>query len=266
VAEPQDVVSALIAEGLDLDRLVAGLDESQWALPTPAEGWSVAHQIAHLAMVFQMATMSTTAPAAFTDFLGGIGPDFNGAVQQGLLPFLADGPEKLLSRWRELRSSAERGLAALEPGTVVPWLVRPIPAAVLAAAGTMELFAHGQDVADALGVRRQYTDRLRHVAGFAVLTWDFGYQARGLTPPETEFGYDLTSPSGELWQFGPAEAEQRISGPAVDYCLLYTRRRHREDLAVVATGADADQWLNLAQAYRGPAGPGRTPGQFDALG
>jgi hypothetical protein len=33
----------------------------------------------------------------------------------------------------------------------------------------------------------------------------------------------------------------------------------------VATGADADQWLDIAQAYRGPAGEGRRPGQFADL-
>jgi len=36
-------------------------------------------------------------------------------------------------------------------------------------------------------------------------------------------------------------------------------------LALAATGPLADQWLDLAQAYRGPAGPGRSPGQFAAL-
>jgi hypothetical protein len=53
-----------------------------------------------------------------------------------------------------------------------------------------------------------------------------------------------------------------VSGPAEDFCLLVTRRRHRKDLSVVASGAEAERWLDIAQAYRGPAGAGRTPGQF----
>jgi uncharacterized protein (TIGR03084 family) len=97
-----------------------------------------------------------------------------------------------------------------------------------------------------------------------VRTWDFGYQARGLTVPDKEFRFELTAVSGELWVFGPADAAQRITGPAVDFCLLVTRRRHRADLSLAAVGAEADRWLDIAQAYRGPAGPGRLPGQFAA--
>jgi uncharacterized protein (TIGR03084 family) len=126
----------------------------------------------------------------------------------------------------------------------------------------MELFAHGQDIADTVGAQREITDRIGHLAWFAARNRDFGSQVRGLTPPEAQFRYELTAPSGEAWEFGPANAEQRITGPAVDFCLLVTRRRHRDDLAVRATGADADGWLDIAQAYRGSPGTGRQPGQF----
>ena len=135
---------------------------------------------------------------------------------------------------------------------------------VLACAGMMEMFAHGQDVADALGVTRTYTDRLFYLALFVTLTWDFGYQSRGETAPDVQFRYELTAPSGEVWEFGPPDAEQRITGPAADFCLLATRRRHRDDLDVKAVGADAEHWLDIAQCYRGPAGEGRRPGQFRA--
>ena len=127
---------------------------------------------------------------------------------------------------------------------------RPLPAPVLAAAGMMELFGHSQDIADALGVRPARTDRIGFLVGFAVRVWDFGYLARGQQAPEVEFRFELTAASGARWEFGPADAAQRISGPAEDFCLLVT--------------ADADHWLDIAQAYRGPAGEGRSPGQFTA--
>jgi len=148
----------------------------------------------------------------------------------------------------------------------VPWLARPLPAGILASAGIMELFAHGQDIADTVGARREYTDRIWHLTAFAVRTWDFGYLARGLTPPEQEFRFVLTSPSGELWEFGPPDSAQRVTGSAVDFCLLTTRRRHHADLALVAEGAEADNWMNIAQCYRGSPGEGRSPGQFAATG
>ena len=60
-----------------------------------------------------------------------------------------------------------------------------------------------------------------------------------------------------MWTWGPADAAQTVSGPALDFCLLVTQRRNRADLALRATGADADRWLDIAQAFAGPPGPGR---------
>ncbi|MBE1487525.1 TIGR03084 family metal-binding protein [Plantactinospora soyae] len=256
------VVLDLVAEGDELDRMVGKLDASEWALPTPAPGWTIAHQIAHLAATFRMAALAVASPDRFSAMTARLGGDFDANVANALAEFLAEPPDVLLTRWRAERARAEQALAAVPPDLVVPWLVRPLPVAVLASAGLMELFGHGQDITDALGVRREYTDRVGHLVAFAVRTWDFGYQARGLATPDVEFRFELTAPSGTVWTFGPADSENRITGPAVDFCLLVTRRRHRDDLGLTATGVDADRWLDIAQAYRGPAGPGRRPGQF----
>ncbi|WP_338013491.1 hypothetical protein [Saccharothrix sp. ALI-22-I] len=94
--------------------------------------------------------------------------------------------------------------------------------------------------------------------------WDFGYHARGLTPPATGFRFEITGPSGAVWTFDPLGSEQRVTGPAEGFCLLVTRRRHHADLKVTAVGSEAEHWLEIAQAYRGSAGPGRRPGQFAA--
>jgi uncharacterized protein (TIGR03084 family) len=257
-----DAFAALAADGDDVDRLVADLDDPQWRIDTPAVGWTIKHQIAHLTAVYHMAGLAASDPTAFQAMGARLGPDFNANVQAALSQYLSDPPRDLLAHWRTERATTEKALAAVPPGQLLPWLVRPLPAPVLAAAGMMELFGHGQDIADALGVKRERTDRLRFLCEFATRTWDFGYQARGLTPPDVEFGYTLTAPSGASWELGPPDATQRITGPAVDFCLLVTRRRHRADLGVRATGPDAERWLDLAQAYRGPAGPGRSPGQF----
>ncbi|MDA3646995.1 TIGR03084 family metal-binding protein [Saccharopolyspora indica] len=259
----QGVIDDLTAEATEVDRLVADLTEEQWELPTPAPGWSIKHQIGHLAFIFQIAGMAAARPDDFramaeqTNRTG-----FDSAVNAVLENYVHDPSEVLLARWRDERDTGIKALAAVSPDQVVPWLVNPLPPVVLGCAGMMELFAHGQDVADALGVRVPRTDRIRNLVGFAVRTWEFGYQSRGLTPPDVEFGFDLVGPSGARWTFGPEDAEQRITGSAEDFCLLVTRRRHRDDLAVSAVGADAEHWLDIAQAYRGPAGPGREPGQF----
>ncbi|WP_433042350.1 TIGR03084 family metal-binding protein [Dactylosporangium sp. CS-033363] len=258
----QNVIAALAADGADVDRLVADLPADQWTRPTPAPRWTVAHQVAHLAATFRMAAMAAGQPDAFRQLLAHLNEDFSGNVERAMAPYLAEEPAMLLRRFREERIAAETALTAVPEGQVVPWLVRPIPAPVLAMAGMMELFGHGQDIADGLGVTRSHSDRLRYLCEFAVRVWDFGYISRGLATPEVSLGFDLIAPSGAPWQLGAADATERISGPAVDFCLLVTRRRHRDDLALEATGAVAEGWLDIAQAYRGPAGEGRRPGQF----
>jgi len=132
----------------------------------------------------------------------------------------------------------------------------------MATARLMETWAHGQDVADALGVTREPAMRLRSVAHIGVRTRNFAYSVRGKTPPAEEFRVELTAPDGSLWTWGPADAAQRVTGPAVDFCLLVTQRRHPDDLAVRAQGQDAAEWLTIAQAFAGPTGAGREAGQF----
>jgi hypothetical protein len=38
---------------------------------------------------------------------------------------------------------------------------------------------------------------------------------------------------------------------------VVTQRRHPDDTGLVVTGPVAQQWISIAQAFAGPAGPGR---------
>ena len=165
----------------------------------------------------------------------------------------------LLTGWRIGRAALGRALTTVPEGRKLPWFGPPMSAASMATARLMETWAHGQDVADALGVTRTPTARLRHVAHLGVRTRDFAYQLNDRRVPAEPFRIDLIGPGGELWAWGPADAAQRVTGPALDFCLLVTQRRHRSELAVHAEGADAAEWLGIAQAFAGPPGPGRQP-------
>ncbi len=259
----QNVIRDLTTDGEQVDALVSDLDDAGWDRPTPAPGWTVRHQIAHLAFIFKIAGLAASEPQKFGELAKATkAVGFDAAVNAALNDYLGDPNEVLLSRWRAERDAGIKALAAVPADQFVPWLVNPLPPAILASAGMMEVFGHGQDIADALGVKPSRTDSLGHLVGFAARVRDFGYEARGLTPPEQEFRFEITSPSGKLWAFGPEDSPQRISGGAEDFCLLVTRRRHRDDLDLRAEGELADHWLDIAQAYRGPAGEGRKPGQF----
>lgn len=262
IVAPLTPIAALTAECDALDEMLTGLGPQDWNRQTPAPGWTISHQVAHLAATFALAGLAAEDAAAFKARLAGLSQQFDTSVRQVMQPYLDEPPIVLMQRWQAERAYASTALASVAEDQLVPWLVNPLPAGVLAMAGMMEVFAHGQDVADTLGLRPERTDRIRFLVEFAVRTWTFGYLAREEPVPQTEFRFELASPSGQLWQLGPADATNTISGSAADFCLLVTRRRHRADLDLIATGEQADHWLDIAQCYRGPAGPGRRAGQF----
>jgi uncharacterized protein (TIGR03084 family) len=251
------MLADLRAEGDDLDALVAGLPAAGWATDTPAEGWTIAHQIAHWAWTDEQAIVAATDAGAFDGLLKEASADPGGYVERGAIDGAAEEPAVLLARWRSGRRRMVDVLAAVPTGTKLRWFGPPMSVASMATARLMETWAHGQDVADALGAERVPAARLRHVAHIGVRTRDFAFHGHGLTPPDTEFRVVLTAPDGQEWAWGPADAAQTVTGPALDFCLLVTQRRNRADLALTVVGAEADSWLDIAQAFAGPPGSGR---------
>lgn len=256
------VLDDLRAESDDLDRIVSSLDDEQWALDTPAEGWTIAHQVAHLAWTDEQATVAAEDPDEFVNRLKIAAEDPMGFVDSAAAEGAERPPAELLADWRAGRARLEEALLAVPAGGKIQWFGPPMSAASMATARIMETWAHGQDVADALGTTREPTERLRHVAHIGVRARDFAYLVHQLAPPAERFRVELTGPGGGSWTWGPEDAEQRVTGNGVDFCLLVTQRRHRDDCDLLATGADADEWLNIAQAFAGPAGNGRKAGQF----
>lgn len=258
-----NLLADLTDECADLDALVAPLSVADWARPTPAAGWTIAHQIAHLAWTDHVALLAATDAEAFYATVTGA-PDVTRLVDAGVDEFLAP-PADLLARWRAGRAALVDALGAVPAGEKLPWYGTRMSASSMATARMMETWAHGADVADALGVVRPATDRLRHVAHLGVRTLGHGFIAHGRAAPASPVRVELAAPGGDTWVWGPADAVDRVSGPALDFCLLVTQRRHRADLALRPTGPVADEWLDVAQAFAGPPGDGRTPAGGDGV-
>lgn len=245
-----DVLDDLRVESEELDDLVAPLDD--WSVPTPAAGWTIAHQVAHLAWTDRMSLVAVRDPDGFTAGLAAYDEHtVDKAAAEG-----AEHPD-LLARWRAGREQLAEALRAVPAGEKLVWFGPRMSPTSMATARLMETWAHGQDVADALGVVRAPSERLRHVAHIGARTIAFAFLVNNLAPPADPVRVELTAPSGELWTWGPEEAEDRITGRALDFCLLVTQRRHRDDLDVTAVGPVAQEWLPIAQAFAGPPGTGR---------
>lgn len=253
----EQIVDDLRAESDALDALVAPLSAEQWSQPTPAAGWTIAHQIAHLLWTDRVALTSITDEAEFGRLLTTAMADPAGFVDRAAEELAATPPPQLLADWRTTRAELHAALRTVPAGRKLLWFGPPMSAMSMATARLMETWAHGLDVADALGVRVPPSPRLRSIAHLGVRTRDFAFTVHGLTPPAEPFLVELTAPGGDVWSWGPADAAQRVTGPALDFCYLVTQRRARSELDLTAVGADAQRWLQIAQAFAGPPGEGR---------
>jgi uncharacterized protein (TIGR03084 family) len=245
----------LAAESAVTRALVAGLDEAGWHTPTPAAGWDIADQISHLAYFDEVTVRSAVHPAEFEAELAATPEDVD---PDAIAARFRDRTGAQLLAWFDTaRADLLNTFKNLDPRARLPWFGPPMSAASSLTARIMETWAHTQDIADALGVTREPTSRLRHVAHIGVGARAFSYAVHGLALPQAQVRVELTGPDGDLWTWGPAEAENRVTGPALDFCLLVTQRRHRDDLALVIDGPAAAEWMSIAQAFAGAAGTGR---------
>ncbi|WP_280715676.1 TIGR03084 family metal-binding protein [Kitasatospora sp. MAP5-34] len=258
MADLTPLLDDLRAESADLDALVADLDLAGLATPTPAPGWTIAHQLAHLAWTDQWSLLAAREPDKFPDAMREAFTAGSDPIEDGAAEGVGEAPAALLGRWRAGRADLLDALRAAAAADLrLPWFGPPMKAASMATARIMETWAHGQDVADALGVARVPTARIRQVAHLGVRTMGFAFALHGLALPEAPVRVELTGPAGEAWTWGPEDAADRVSGPALDFCLLVTQRRALDALALHAEGEAALAWLPIAQAFAGPPGAGR---------
>lgn len=244
------LLADLRAETSDLEALLDGAD---WELLTPAEGWAIRDQVSHLAWFDEAAVRAVTDPASLRE---GVSESF---VDDLVAEARALPAAEVHAWFRTARARMLELFATLDPRQRVPWYGPPMSAASFVTARLMETWAHGQDVADALGVVRTPTARLRHVATLGVRAMPYGFAVRGRPVPSDPVRVELTMPDGSPWTAGAPEARDVVLGPMLDFCLLVTQRRHLDDLRLEVTGESARAWMEIAQAFAGPPGKGRAP-------
>ena len=254
MTDARELAADLRAEQEALDEVVADLADEQWHLPTPSPGWTVADQIGHLTYFDGTAATAITDPDAFRASVARLleaGEDMEAQTLHRHLP-----PRSLLGAWRANRATLHEATGRLEQGVRVPWYGPSMSAKSFLTARLMECWAHGQDVVDSVGARRPASDRLRHIAQLGFITRGWTYANRGVEAPGATIRLELAGPSGDTWRFGPDDADEVVTGPALDFCLVVTQRRHVDDTSLVAPGTASRDWLEKAQAFAGPATDG----------
>ena len=253
----------LTDEQEELDDVIADLEDDAWATPTPATGWDVHDQIAHLAATEEWARRSLEDPDGFRAELAEYAADparRAAGIRDGRIGRTKPDGVTTLDWWRENRRATGDALRERAPSDRTPWFGPDMSVASFATARVMETWAHGQDVVDALGRSRAPTARLRHVAEIGVRARPFAYGARGLDLPDREVRVELVAPDGARWAWGPEDATDTIRGDALDWCLVATQRRNPADTTLAVAGDAAEQWIGIVQAFAGPPTEHRSPG------
>jgi uncharacterized protein (TIGR03084 family) len=250
----------LAAETRALERLLEPLDAAGWERPTPAPGWAIRDQISHLAYFDEAATLAAVDPDRFrAERDAAFSSDVDGFTE-GIAERARALDIAALHTWfRDARAAMVKALLEIDPSTRVPWYGPDMSIASSLTARIMETWAHGQDVADAVGTTRATTPALRHVAHIGVRTLANSFVTRGRDVPDAPVYVALTSPEGASWTWGDADVTDRVEGDALDFCLVVTQRRHVADTTLAVHGPVATQWMQIAQAFAGPPGTGRKP-------
>jgi uncharacterized protein (TIGR03084 family) len=254
-ADLESLLQDLGAEQAALDARVADLTEDGWRTATPADGWDIADCISHLHYFDGTAELALTDAEEFAAHARLILADLD-RVPDTNKARSGSGAE-LLEAWRIGRRALIERARAADPLQRVPWYGPPMSLASFVTARIMETWAHGQDVIDALGLPPVVSERLRHVCHIGIGARAYSYRVHAAEDEGASVRVELTGPGAGIW--GPEDAEDRITGTALDFALLVTQRRHRSDLDLDIVGETANQWMSIAQAYAGPAGAGRKP-------
>ena len=237
----------LAAEQERLEKVLAGLDEGQWATASGAAGWTIADVVLHLAQSEEAAA----GTAAHGTLRGGLA-----AVAGGTMDERADNavrnertaPAEIFARWQRARQAALAAMRAADPDQPVQWMVGTIKPATLATTRLAEHWAHGLDITGPLGVDLPDTDRLRHIAWLAHRTLPYALSVAGeaAVPVRCE----LTAPDGtEGWRFGPDDAESAITGAAGEFCRVAAQRLDPARSGLKASGPHGATALRLVRTY-----------------
>jgi uncharacterized protein (TIGR03084 family) len=235
----------LAAEQDRLEDILGRLDEAQWMSPSSAAGWTVTDVVLHLAQSEEGVRASVSG--AGRDLRPASGTTVDEAMDQ-LVRAERTAPAEVFRRWREARRASVAALRSADPGQPLRWVEAPLKPATLATTRLAEHWAHGLDITDPLGIDFPDTDRLRHIAWLAHRSLPYALSLIGGEPHEVSCR--LTAPNGtDVWEYGPADAESSITGPAGAFCRVAAQRLTPEESGLDTGGPHADAALKVLRTY-----------------
>ena len=254
----------LLTETKSLASILVDLRDDQFETVTAFKGWTINDIITHIHSGNISAITSLTDPAAYERMKAerAAASAKLPPSQLGNLPLQREHIGHLKHRalfdaWVDTSGRMAAAFAEADPRKRVPWGGRDMSARSSISARLMEHWAHGQAMYDLLGVERQHTDRLSHVAMLCVNTFGWSFSVRKMDVPAGRPAVNLVSPSAKQWQW-PAtnDCTDSIEGQAAEFCQVAAQTRNIKDTALRVNGPTSTLWMENAQCFAGVA---RTP-------
>ncbi len=237
----------------DLAAILQDLPDSDWSLETGFKSWTINDVIKHLYIWNEVADLSR------------IDRELAGRNLDEILASLAKIGIRRTEDARETKSGRAlydawvkqfRDMAGnwrdIDPKTRMRWAGPDMSARSMVTGRIMETWAHGQSVFDLLGLDQPTNDNIKNIVVLGMNTFGWGHIVHGESVPETVPYVELIAPSGEVWSFGPAQDNERITGLAYEFAQVVTQTRNINDTKLTVTGPVATNWMKIAQCFAGP--------------
>jgi len=243
-----------------LSRLVTSMPVAAFLQPTQFKTWTIMDVLRHLHFWNMMAHLQLSDPAKLVGHLSAMqaGAKTMREYEREQLGHLSEAA--LLVEWLSWSEATADLFAEADPRARLKWAGPDMSARSSMTARQMETWAHGQEVFDFAGVRRENEDRIANIVTLGVNTFGWTYATRRQTPPGPMPYLMLTAPSGATWTHGEPSVSERIEGLAEEFCQVVTQTRNIADTSLKVTGTVAADWMSKAQCFAGPPSPPPLPG------
>lgn len=250
-------------EAMELGALLAALDDADWERETTFKSWTINDVVQHLHYGDILGASSATDPdkyIALRDELRAAradGSTFRDFTRKKLAHLTGSA---LLAAWQRGYTELADALGGMDPDARLTWSGPDMGVKMFATARQMEVWAHGQEIYDAMGQSRSPKERIKNIAVIGVKTYGWTFANRGLEPPGPPPHVCLIAPSGVVWEWNDPNETDAIEGSALEFCQVVTQVRNIADTQLSVKGETARRWMEIAQCFAGPPETPPAPG------
>jgi uncharacterized protein (TIGR03084 family) len=240
----REILSDLVAEEQALDQLLQKVAIRDWTRRPSPDAWSIQDIVAFLASSegFALRVLEEgRTPLTESESYSSLEEYATTGIERGR----SMRPQDVIEWWRAARAGVVDALSRMNRSRRIPWFVGDIAAQTFATARLAETWAYGLDVQSIAEMSMEDTPRLRHIAWLAWRSLPYAFKKAGhaYSPVRLE----VIGPGYAKWVHGPDETDQRIKGPAGEWCRVAVRRMTPSQTTLRAEGEVAELALRIAR-------------------